>query len=198
MSTPLVASSRFTIAYAITGATHKIRLYCRNAQLQGTDYYINSRTLDENDLLAESCAQRAVKAIAYMCASTTTFSDVLLEKFTGSQWVPVATYAPGTYTVAGFGNPASQITVTFRDKYFNHVKLVIMEGNQGANQHFSSLTGGDTYFDSMIPEFTSAVEATSSPYVWMVGRSNQFLATNPFIMATTTNNRKLRRMRGFV
>ncbi len=196
MTTPLSATGRLTAQYVISGKTHKWHAYCRNIQAVGGSFNINSRTLDANDLVWTAVADRLGAVLNNMLPVGATYASFLLEKFISPVWVVqdvrTVTCTPSS-TVAAL---ATQNTIVFRDTQLHKVKVVLLETIEVAPQHFVTPTGGDSAFDSFIGFFLSTASVPEDPYNWMVGRSNQYLNTQPFVGATVTLNRKMRRVRG--
>ena len=196
MATPLSALGRITQPYTINGITHKARVYVRNPQLVGSVWMINSRTTDANDVVWTDAALAWAQSIGSVTPTAGTFGTALLETRSGSVWTTVDTYTPTVTTQTGSTNVAGQITLVLRDVLFHKVKVVVMEGNETYPQHLVSPTGGDSTFDGFINEYLPTFAGTTPLYKWLVGRGNQYLSTAPFVGATVTLNRKIRRRRG--
>lgn len=198
MSTPLSATGRITCPYVVSGKTHKAHFYCRGIAPVGGSFNINSRTLDANDIVWTDAAERAT-FVTMVCAGTAvTPGDQILEKLIGGVWVPQAFHTSAQSATGGTIQLATQLTLYFRDITFKKVKCVLMETIQVVPYHSIDPLAGDVNMDALIKAFTVDHLNANDPFVWMVGRSNQYLNTASFVSATTTHNRKMRRARGQV
>lgn len=197
MSTPLAATARVAFHYRVNTIEHTYHAYVRNLQLVAGEYMINSRTLDENDLPWAVASVGSALAISKLIGDTTVGGITELQRLDGVQWVTIATHTPdamGSPGVAAVNS--SQVTLTLRTKNNHKLRVTVMETREGVPQKILNPTAGDAAFDNFIKEFTSSYTAPQSPYVWQVGRDDQFLATDPFIRASVYLNRKLVRRRG--
>lgn len=195
MATSLSATGRITIAYVYSGFTHKCRGFVRGLAPVGGSYNINSRTLDANDIVWTDAASALAGAMSNILTTSHTYAGATLEQWDGTVWVPRAVSSPTPGLSAGTVYPATQVTVVLRDLNLKKVKIVVMETNEISPQHFVAGTAGDTNFDNFLAPFLSST-ATAAPFNWLVGRGNQYLNVAPFVGATVTLNRKLRRRRG--
>lgn len=198
MSVPLTSTHRIRLEYTVAGKLHNIRHYVRGATLTGGNYNINSRTLDENDVLWEDAALGLANSVIYAFSTDITIGTAYLEARTGTLWnvVAVATVSPeanasGTSAFVGW-----QQTLVLRDKTFKKVKVIILEGNYGTLKHSVSLSGIPTAQQSFAKQYTSSFTVTHPPFEWMVSRGNQYLDDASFVGYTNTSNRRVRRSRG--
>jgi hypothetical protein len=196
MATTLVAAARILIPYTITGLSHKIYHYVRNAQVGGSTYKINTRTTDANDLNWEDAADGFAATLTAILISSTTFGAASLELRSGSVWNPVSFHTLSAVGGSSFARAAGQLTVTLRDTLFRKVKVVVMESSQLPVFKTRSPTGGDSELDTFIQQYLSTYTVTNAPYKWMVGRGNTYVNTSPFVSASADYNDKLRRARG--
>lgn len=196
MTNPMAATGRIRVHYTISGLTHTVSVFCRNVQNQSGSYFINSRTLDENDVPWIYAADRLVNSLQAIMPAGVTYSVAELQEYDGLIWTTTDTHALTPAEAFGTSVPAGQLTLTFRDKTNYHVKLVVMETQEAPGAKVISPTGGDSDLDALVAAWTSTVGNANDPFAWAVGRSNQYLAASPFISATVSLNRKLRRARG--
>lgn len=196
MATPLIPTARIRFPTVEGGLTHVSHFYVRNATAVGSTWNINTRATDANDLDWVNAAQGLADALSYAYGTARTAGAVSLEQLSGGVWVPLAFTTVTLTNKVGGGLDAEQITMTFRDKTNKKVKVIILEGNQAPPQHLVDPAAGDANFDNLIKQFMSTFTVTNAPYNWLVGRNNQYLATSPFVAATVTLNRKVRRARG--
>ncbi len=197
MSQPLIATGRLLWTYTYSGITHKLIAYVRNVQAVGGSWNINSRTTDANDLLWTLAAEALEQSVSYLLANSVAGGDVLLQTLAAGVWNTLATYSPVTSHAVGTTVPVAQSTMVLRDTNFKKVKVVVMEPNQAAPQHWVSPLGGDANMDNFTKQWMSTFTVSNAPYNWQVGRGNQYLSTSPFIGITVTLNKKLRRARGY-
>lgn len=197
MSTPLLATGRMKIPYTATGQNHVMHCYVRGLTLVGSDWMINSRTLDANDTLWTDALERMAVAFEQITSSAVDGGIAELQKLEDGVWITVDTQPFTLADQIGTMVAASQYTLTLRDRNNKHVKVVVMEHTVGTPTHSIAITGPGTQGGLFNAMFGASAANAADPYNWLVGRGNQFLATNPFIAATTTFNRKLRRARGF-
>lgn len=198
MTVILSALGRITVPYTTDGLLHKLRVFVRNPQVVGGSYNINSRPLDNNDIVWTDALNDLCTAFSWVLGTTTAFSDGVLELRSGSIWTAVATATPSfTSHKAGTGNPGTQFTVVLRDINLKKVKIVVVEHNDNALQHAVSRSAlQQTFQQNFVKEFMSDHALTNAPYVWAVGRGNQFLNTSPLVGVTASSNRRVRRRRG--
>lgn len=196
MAATFAATHFIDIPYTVATITHHYRAFVRNAQLVGGSWYHNSRTLDENDLLVSDSMDRIAALMSKIYDSATVWGTAQLFEKTGLTWVPVYAHAITETGEAASHVNTVQVTATFRDRLFYHVKVVFMEPNIYAPDKTLLPTGFSTEMDNCMPYFAATVSDPNDPYNWLVGRSNQFLATSPFISMVATINRKIRRARG--
>ena len=196
MSQPLVATGRLKVQITVNSLIHTLHAYVRNIQTAGSSFNINSRATDSNDLDWKDAAEGWFESLTYAAPAGITASDITLEQLVSLVWTPLATFTPTVSNESGTALPAGQITLVLRDKLFKKVKVLFLEGNQGAPQHWNSPTGGNAAMQNFTKQWLSTFTVTHAPYNWQVGRSNQFLAASPFVGYTVALNRKLRRRRG--
>lgn len=197
MSTPLAAVGRVVFHYTVNSFDHKFQAYVRNPQLVGGAYKINSRTLDENDTAWEVASVGCNLVVDSLIGTTSVAGITELQLLQGVQWVTVATHQSDAFGAPGVAAvPASQVTLTLRTKLNHKVRVTLMEMRETPAQLIKSTTGGDASMDNLIQHFLATYTQPQDPYVWQVGRDNQFLATNPFVSCSVYLNRKLARRRG--
>lgn len=198
MAVPLSATGRITIPITFSNYTHKMRVYCRNPQVVGATYNINTRATDANDEAWTDAVNGLVEATSYLYANTATFGDASLEIRSGTVWTLAANFTPsGATHFTGTNYVGWQFTWVLRDVNLKKVKLVQLEGNYNALMHVASYSGfGAGTWLSFVKEFTSNKTLTHAPWNWMVGRGNQYLHASSFVGLTVTPNRRTRRRRG--
>lgn len=196
MATALSATGRITLSITVSGLVHKVRVYVRNPTFVTPDWFINSRTLDENDINWTDAAEGLAYVVSYMYPSAAGIADAVLEERVGILWFARAFHTVTLPNKNGSVSLAQQATLVMRDVLFNKVKLILLDINLGGLDHTSSFSalGGNAL--NMITEFTSGALQEFAPYVWMVGRSDQYLNVAPFVGWTLAPNRKVRRARG--
>jgi len=196
MTPPLVAASRIVLPININGLVHKLRVYARNATLVGTDWMINTRETDANDLAWADAVADLAAAVSFLLPTTASANAAILEKRTGDLWNPVDFVVVPLPNKGGTSVAASQITLVMRDTTFYKVKVVVMEGiidGPGRYPSFDTLTGA---LLNMASEWDDTHTLDNAPWRWQVGRDNEYLLDNPFVGLTITFNRKMRRARG--
>lgn len=198
MAAPFNAASRIVFIYSVSGLYHLAHYYCRNAQDVGGTWKINSRALDENDITFHEAVDSLALGFEQIGSSTTGVGAAKLQKLEGANWIDKDVYTPAFTPNAATFNTASQFTLTLRDKGNYHVKVVVMEGRYGPGPALGYPTAGDVNMDAFIGYFTTSGSPGVYPFDWLVGRSNQYLATSPFIRGNISLNRKLRRARGWL
>lgn len=197
MAQDLIATGRIVQPYTVDGQPHRFVAYVRNIQFSGGNYFINSRTLDDNDTDWEDAAEGLFQALSYLMSGTlTSNADAGLEEKVDEQWNPLAFYTPVTSNAAGSYKVATQSTVVLRDTAFKKMKIIQMETTEAAPQHFTQIAGGDTAYDNYIKQWTSGATVPTPPFSWQVSRGNRYINTAPFVGATVALNRKIRRARG--
>lgn len=198
MAAPKVATGRIILPVDFSGHLSHFHAYVRNIQTGGSTYKINSRATDSNDLNWEDAAEAFYNSMTYIWAAGFTPGDLSLQQLTGGIWVPISFYTPVASNASGAGQPATQVTMTLRDKLFYKVKVVALNTNQAPPQHWVSATGGNAAMDNWAKQWLSTYTVTHAPYNWQVGVSNQYLNTSPFVAITVTLNRKQRKLWGFL
>ncbi len=198
MSTPLSAGGRITLPYTIANLQHKLRVFVRNPTAVGGSFNINSRSVDANDIVWTDALNDLATAVSYLMGTGFSFGDGVLEKQTGGIYTALATATP-SYTDHSSGTAyyAWQATFVLRDVLLKKVKIVHLEGDLGAHAHSASRAAiPQAGYISFIKEFMSDHVLTNAPYVWVVGKGNQYLNTSPFVGFTNAGNRRVRRRRG--
>jgi len=196
MSTVLLATGRIVVPYTINGLLHKHHAYVRNPQFVGGAWTINSRTTDSNDTLWTAALEGLITGFNGVFPSDVTVGLCLFQTLEGPVWV---TQDSATQSITPTGTahvPASQITITVKDKSFKNVKIVLMECIETPPFKISAATGGDSAFDALTSRYIGHNASHAWPYDWQVGRGNQYFMASPFVSAVVTYNRKLRRARG--
>lgn len=186
---------RITFNYIVSGLSHKTRFYCRNPQVAGSTFNINTRTLDENDLDWVDAVTGLNTDLDNVMGTAVTMGEAQLDKWDGTVWQPLATTTP-TFLGSSTAQSCAQLTVVLRDTELKKVKVVVMEPSQPAPQHSISATGGDASMDNFIAGFLSTGTTPDKAFNWMVSHRNLYLAVSPFIGFTVCLNRKVRRRRG--
>ncbi len=191
-----VATGRIVIPYTVDGLEHKIQAWVRNPQLVGSDWMINSRSLDENDTHWEDAAETWAFVISYLMDAGSTPGTALLQTRVGGVFTTVSTDTVAFANVTGSRFVAQQTTVTLRDKLFNRFKVQLMEATKLPGRKLTTYSGGDAQEDAFLLEYSVGNATGVSPYKWQVSGWNQFMAADPLVAYVTTLNRKLRRARG--
>lgn len=197
MSTPLVATWRMTAPYQSQARQHTAHCYVRGAQLQGADYYINSRTADANDTLWTNAADRFCNALAFELPTGASFGTVLLQHIESGVWITKATHTPSITAASGTAVPASQITMTLRTNQNHHLRVVVEDTEEAAPQRTENPNGGGASMDSFTGAFLSIAGNGNDPFNWIVGRDNAYLAAAPFVSISADINRKVKRAAGY-
>lgn len=193
MSTVLVASWRITIPYTVTGQNHKVHAYARIATTTPS-FGLRHRDLTTVIPWTDAADQfNRYFGDAFLPAAAT-WGTVLLEQLVGSLWQPQATHSV-TGTQTGTTIPASQVTVVLRDTTFKKIRLVALDTKYQPPIRWANLPTG-TVIDNNLVEWTGAYTDTASPFLWQVGRSNNFLQADPIAGISVDLNDKLRRARG--
>lgn len=196
MAEPLVAEGRIVFAYTVDGLTHEIRAYVRNPQESGGTWFINSRTLDENDLDWEDAADGLFASASYPIGDDVTFPDMELQIRDGVVWNLVATHTGASSNTSGAHKPGAQCTLVLRDTAFKKVKVVVEEPNTASPYHFLSVAAATGILDDFSKQYTPSATVTNAPYHWQVSRGNRYLNTSSFVGLTGSLNRRVRRRRG--
>lgn len=197
MATALSATARIVIPYTINGKTHKVRLYARGLTLVGGVYQINSRTADANDQVWTDCADAVAALMSNVFTTDASFGTASIQELTAGVWVDRAFHATANGGLAGTYYPTTELTVVLRDINLKKVKVVLLETKEISPQHSEDATAGDANMDLWVKGFLPTHTGAHDPYVWMVGRGNQYLNTTPFVGFTVCQNKKLRRTRGY-
>lgn len=193
MSTILTASWRISVPYTVTGQNHKVHAYARIATTTPS-FALRHRDLSTN-LDWEDCADQFVRYFADgFLSSAATFGTVLLEQLSGGLWLPQATHAVSS-TQTGTTVPASQVTCVLRDTAFKKIRLVALDTKYQPPLKWANMPTA-TVIDDNLVEWTSDYTDTASPFLWQVGRSNNFLQADPVAGISVDLNDKLRRARG--
>ncbi len=198
MSVPLSATGRITLPYTISGNLHKFRVYCRNPQVAGATYNINSRPVDANDMDWHDAVHDLAEAFSWLMPTGWTLGSPFLEHQTGGIWTVLDTFVP-TYTNHYSSDPALgwQFTLVFRDVLLKKLKWTAIEGNAAALVHYPAYSAiVETRYQNFSKEFMSTHTLTNAPYTWVVSRGNQYINTAPFVGLTVTTNKRARRRRG--
>lgn len=196
MPTPEIGMGRITVPYTVSGLTHVCRMYVANPTLSGADWVIDARPSVGGTLPWDDAAEHLSQTISSILATGTTPGTAVLEEYFSTGWVPRATASVTMPNLAGSANLAAQMTLSLRDTNFTRPKIVVMEGNQVSPSKITTPTGGAGGMDAFVAEFLSTGTLGARPWIVMVNMHGFFLETNPFISATWTYNRKLRRARG--
>lgn len=197
MPQPFNATAKIRWGYVIDGQSHRVSAYVKGLTLQGSQWFINSRTTDANDQLWTDAAEGLAAAYAHVLGTTTVGSVARLFQLINGVWVQRDASSPAMTPSGNSYVKASEICMTLQTTTFDKVKVFVLEGEESPQLKISSPTGGGTQMDLFCAEYTSSHVHAHAPYVWQVGRDNQYLAVNPFVSATVTLNRKLRRARGY-
>jgi hypothetical protein len=187
---------RIVVPVTIDGLTHVSRYLCRNPQVSGGTYNINSRALDANDIDWVAALARVTLALSNVMPTGAVWGSAHLEKFDGSVWTALAFHTPTDATTGTGYSKATQMTAVFRDTTDKKLKLVWIEMTKPAPQHFVSATAGDGDEDGLLAPFVAGGGNASDPYNWMVSHRDTYLNTSPFVGFTISLNRRVRRRRG--
>lgn len=196
MTQQQLATSRLVVTYTERGTAHEARAYSRGATKQGADWYINSRTLDANDVKWTDALQQLYTAVNSLMSNEGLFGPGRFERLVNGLWQVEDINTPNGVAGVGAIAVAAETMVVLRDRNMNKVKFVYMEGNQPAPQKLSFATGGNAAMDAFLAPFVSGAGNAADPFNWMVSKSNQYLTDSPFVSTTVSLNRKARRRRG--
>jgi len=195
MPTPLTGWGRITITYTCSGVEHQHRMYVANPTLSGGQYIIDKRPDVGGTANWGLAADDLAAAMSYTLGTGTTAGGAVLDIFDGVLWNPTDTEAVAFPNLNAGIIAAQQLTATFRDEAFHHIKPTIMEGNEGAPAHSSSVTGGSASLDSFLAEFTPAFGLTNAPYLYCTSVWGEFIREDGFVAYTTTFKRVVRKAR---
>lgn len=200
MATALAAVGRIIVPYTVDGLTHRFAAYVRNPLVVGSTYNVNTRAEDENDLDWVDAHDGLVETISYLMPATG-FSFGLGElqtRVVGSAiWTTVATHTQtATSHAAGTYVKGEQCTFVQRDVSLKRVRHVVMEGAHVIPFHANYLGALNSNSAGFCEQFTPDYTVDNPPYVWCVGRSNQYMNVSGFVGFTAALNRKIRRRRG--
>lgn len=196
MSGPTLGIARITQPYTVSGLTHVCRMYCTNPQLVAGVWRVDARPSLGGDANWEAVADSFAATLSYMLATGVTPGTALFEELSSTGWLPRDTHTTTFPNLSGSTATASQMTLTLRDTNFTRPKIVLMEVNNPGPLKFTSPGAGGANVDDFIEEFTSAGSLSANPYAMMVNQHEFFLQDSPFVSATITYNRKIRRARG--
>lgn len=196
MSGPSLGIGRITIPYTVSGLTHELRMYVTNPTLSGSDWVIDVRPSVGGTVDWADAAESLANAMSHVLATGTTPGTALLEEWSVTGWLARATAAVTFPNLTGGANLATQVTLTLRDTNFTRPKIVLMECNNPGPLKFTNPTAGGANFDAYFAEFLNVGVTTNRPWFVMVNQHEFFLQESPFVSATVTYNRKLRRARG--
>ncbi len=196
MTPPIAATGRIKQPYVVSGRSHVLHVYVRNPQLVGGNWLINSRPLDENDINWHDAVDGLMTAITAVFPSGSTVGQSVLQHRDGGIWNDVDVYTP-SITPSGSGAiPASQLTITLKDRLLYNFKFQMMETNEAYPQLFKDPTAGNAALDSLITRLTTHAEGEVRPVDFVVSRLNQYMVVNPFVSCSVFINRKLARRLG--
>ena len=196
MSGPTIGIGRISIPYTASGLTHVCRMFVENPTAAGADYNIDLHPDIGGVSDWEVAAQGLADHLSSALATGTTPGTAILEVYSATGWVPLASVAVTFPNLAGNLNSAMQITLTLRSSNFTRPKIVLMEGNAVAPTKFTSPTGGAGGLDGFIDGFLGTSATAGRPWAFMTNMHGFFLLSASFVSVTTTYNRKLRRARG--
>lgn len=196
MSEPTTGIGRITIPYTVSGMDHDCRMYVANPTLSGAVWRIDANPSVGGTVDWADAAQSFSASISYILATGTTVGAALLEEYSATGWLPRDTATVTMPNLTGSAKLASQCTLTLRVSDFSRPKIVVMEINDQPPLSIDSPTGGGAVMDSFIAEFLSTGALAARPYHVMTNMHEFFLLEDPFVSASLTYNKKLRRARG--
>jgi hypothetical protein len=197
MTTPLIASWRIEMQYLITGQSHRVRVYVRDVLPADGSFTITER--DSSTTLNWVTAGGSLQDIlAGLLPAGTSFGSLLLQQHVGILWQPVSAATHVGIAGSGTVRSATEITLYMRDSTFKPVKVSILDTNQTAPEHWNGLptVGQNAVEHGQFIEWTELHTLANAPWMWQVGRSNNYLAVGPIVGITTSLNRKSRRREG--
>ena len=196
MAQELLATARLVATYTIAGLTHKHHAYARGLTPTGGSYNINSRALDENDIVWSDAAAGLTETLSYLLGDEAEFGDVILQELVDNTWQDLDTASPGTDHGAGDSQFGAEAIMTLRDTAFKKMRIIVMEPATVVPQHITTPGGGAANWDNFILQYTAGVTVFFGPYGWQVSRGNRYIKDPGFVSANGSINRKLRRARG--
>jgi hypothetical protein len=194
---PLIATDRIRMRYIIDGLSHDMRHYVHVQDSAGVDSTLAHRGGGSGVLWTDD-VQFLWDVWRSIFHSGTTSADVLLEHKDGDVWNPIA-----GYTATGAGsqsvyNKAQQTTIVLRDQFFNKLRIVGLESNQGYAGHDVDGSGLTTALSNIVLAYTTSTD-TNAMYNWIRSRSDILVAnTGGAVGVTLDSNNKIRRARGLV
>lgn len=196
MATPLAATARIVLPITNMGVETRPSVYVRNLQHVGSDWMINSRPFDNNDLDWEDCAQSLWDTVSRLQDDATAPPVAELQELVDGMWIIRATLATTGNNGGGTTRPGMASVLTLRDVEFLPVRIMFLDINQFDLVKFTSLGGASGVYATVGAEFTSSAITDPAPYDFVVGRGNHFLADSPWVSFITSTNRNLRRRHG--
>ena len=196
MSGPSIGIGRITIPYNVSGLPHDCRMFVDSPTLSGSDWLIGVRPDVGGTMDWADAAQNLSEALSNILPTGTTVGSAKLEEWSATGWLLHATVSVTMPNLAGSAKLASQETVTLRSSVNTRPKIVVMEMNQDPPFKLTSPTAGAGGNDAFLGEFLISGTLPARPYLVMVDHHGFFLTSSPFVSATATFNRKLRRARG--
>jgi cytosine/adenosine deaminase-related metal-dependent hydrolase len=196
MSAPNIGIGRIAIPYTVSGLTHVSRMYVTGLALVGSTWEIDVRPTPGGAIDWADAAESLANAMSSMLATGVTPGTALLEEYSSTGWLPRATAAVTFPNLSGSTATASQLTLTLRDTAFKRPKFVLMEVNNPGPLKFTNPTAGGANLDAFFAEFLNVGVTANRPWFVMTNMHESYLQEEPFVSATITYNRKLRRARG--
>lgn len=197
MATTLVPTYRMEFSYVVTGLLHKVRHYVN------VDTSTPVKILKRDGTTAITPAAAAAGFVdafqsGYGVNQPTAFGWIFQHLVTGV-WLPVATGTePNENTVTTPQQLGAQVTSVFRDTAFKKVRLIELESIVPGPFHFANLAAATSFnaaLGGLLQQYDSTFTVTNPPFEWVVGRSGNYLATNPLVGVTWDLNDKVRRAR---
>ena len=196
MSEPTIGVGRITVPYTVSSLEHEARMYVDNPTAAGAAYNIGLHPSIGGTQDWINAAQGFAEALSSALPTGTTAGSALLEEYSATGWIPLATTTVTLPNLAGSPNLAGQITLTLRAIDFTRPKVVVMEPNQVLPFHFDTPTGGAGGLDGFVDPFLGTSVVTSRPWFYQTTMHGIFMLVNDFVSVSGTYNKKLRRARG--
>ena len=192
--TPLIPTFRVHLPYTVAGEDHHMHLYC-DALLASSVWSLVGWTISGNPLFDDAADDMAAVIGGLYDGSDTSFSDVLLENLGAGSWNPVASHSVAQPSAGGASQLAQTMTFIFRDDQFRKMKLISNENRHRNPFHFTSPTGLPAGVDAVRAEI---VAPTAAEHLgnWMQSRGGGHAIG--FVSVTSTDNKHLRRNRGYI
>lgn len=197
MATPLVPTYRLEFSLTVDGLLHKMRHYVN------VDTSTPVKILGRNGISVITPTEAAtgwatVVQTAWKSAAVPAFNWIFQHLVTGV-WLPVDS---GTVTNTNSSGTSpqqgSQVTLVLRDIAFKKVRVIALETLIPGPFHFTNIVAAAAFngpLGDLIKGYDTTAATTNPPHDWVVGRSGNYLVTNPLVGATWDLNDKVRRAR---